>query len=222
MTVRNYLYFMAELKGVRRGLRAERVEKVLRECQLKEVADRLIGNLSKGYRQRVGIAQAIVHDPKVLVLDEPTIGLDPKQIIQVRNMIKRLREGRTIILSTHILPEVSMTCDRVVIIDRGRVVAVDTPENLTRKLQGGERIFLRTDGPQEAVVRRLEGVPGVEKVRASDGGVVVECGLGEDLRPRIAKEVVQAGWGLLELRAEGLSLEEVFLRLTTQEEGIVQ
>jgi ABC-2 type transport system ATP-binding protein len=223
MTVQSYLHFMAHIRGVPRATRTDRVNHVMKLCHVDNVRDSQIGKISKGYRQRVGIAQALVHDPPVLVLDEPTVGLDPKQITDTRQLIKSLGGSHTILLSTHILPEVSMTCNRVVIISGGRVVAEDTPDNLTRRLHGAERINLEVRGPVEDVasaIRRLPNVLSVEAMSA-DGRprFVVESAIGQDVREDLASTIVSNGWGLLELRAEGMSLEEVFLKLTTREEA---
>lgn len=222
ITVASYLDFMARLRGVSRKRRAARIAEVMDVCHIREVADTLIGKLSKGYRQRVGLAQALVHDPKVLILDEPTVGLDPKQIIETRQTIKRLGGEHTIILSTHILPEVGMTCNRVVIINEGKVAAIDTPENLTRRLSGSERIELEVKGTKSSVVnclRAVEGVIGVE-VNDRDGRQLyaVECRAGVDIRAQLAAAVVRGGFDLLQLNAVGMSLEEIFLKLTTKEE----
>ncbi len=179
--------------------------------------------LSKGYKQRVGFAQALLNNPEVLVLDEPTIGLDPKQIFEVRSLIKSLAGDHTVILSTHILPEVSMTCNRVVIINKGKVVAMDTPEGLANQMKGAERVAMLVDGPAEAVREKLSTVEGVLSVKAegSDGAPVkftVECTLNTDLRGTLAAAVVYQGWGLLELRGVSVSLEDVFINLITKEE----
>ncbi len=219
MSVKAYLNFMAEVKGVKRKERKERVAKVMRQCQIEDVQNRLIDHLSKGYRQRVGIAQAIVHDPKVLVLDEPTIGLDPKQIIQVRNMIKGLKESHTIILSTHILPEVGMTCDRALIINKGKLVAMDTPENLSGQLRQANKIYVEVKGPKNAeeLKDKLKSLPAVTSVKPENSGYLVETGKDADVRAQLAGLLVGAGWQLLELRLVTLSLEEIFLQLITKE-----
>jgi ABC-2 type transport system ATP-binding protein len=222
MTVREYLDFVARIKGVPSGERASRVGAAIEQAQLTDMSNRHCGKLSKGYRQRVGLAQAILHNPEVLILDEPTAGLDPKQIIETRELIKRLAGNHTIILSTHILPEVSQTCQRVVIINRGRVVAVDSPENLTARLRGSETIFLQVDGPEAALTSALEQTTGVSGVRVAQrhNGTIdleVESERGDDVRRQLANTVVSNGWGLLELRAERMSLEDIFLSLTTEE-----
>jgi len=186
------------------------------------MAARHCGKLSKGYRQRVGLAQAIIHNPEVLILDEPTAGLDPKQIIETRELIRGLAGDHTIVLSTHILPEVSQTCQRVVIINKGRVVAVDTPDNLTARLQGAETMYVQVDASGADVASVLAVVPGVTRVapadmRAGTGGFEVVSEHGRDVRREIAREIVTRGWGLLELRPMRVSLEEVFLQVTTEE-----
>lgn len=223
MTVESYLRFMAQIRGVARAQRSVQVNRVMKMCHIDHVSQTLIGRLSRGYRQRVGIAQALVHDPPVLVLDEPTVGLDPKQITETRQLIKNLGGSRTILLSTHILPEVSMTCNRVVIINGGQVVAEDTPDNLTRRLRGAERISLEVRGPMDGVRRALDGVPNVLSVESQPvnghARFLVDCAVGQDVREDLAAAIVGNGWGLLELRSVGMSLEEVFLKLTTQEEG---
>jgi ABC-2 type transport system ATP-binding protein len=191
---------------------------------IEDVANRIIGRLSKGYRQRVGLAQALVNDPPVLVLDEPTVGLDPKQIHEVRELIREWKGKHTVILSTHILPEVEQTCNRVVIIDRGRIVAVDTPANLVDQLRGTHRIVVDVEGPVEAVTRALSGVPGVGRVQdmASNGARArfeVEAGDGDgSLEPVLARTVVENGWGLYGMESSRMSLEDIFLKLTTADD----
>lgn len=226
MKVRDYLKFVAEIKGVdRKGINAE-VERVAELVSITHVLDKYTQKLSKGYRQRVGLAQALINNPPVLVLDEPTIGLDPKQIIEVRELIKSLGNEHTIILSTHILPEVSMTCSRVVIINEGKLVAVDTPENLTARLRGSETVFVEVEGPIQEVldaIEKMEGVisAAVEQKKGDGVGVFkVQTKIGSDVRKKLASLVVNNNWGLLELRTEKLSLEEIFLKLTTKEEEL--
>jgi len=214
MSVWSYLSFMAELRGVKD--RNDHIEHVMEAVQITDRADQLIGKLSKGYRQRVGLAQALVHDPDVLVLDEPTVGLDPKQIIEVRDLIKGLAGERTVILSTHILPEVNQICSRVLIINRGKIVAEDTPEHLISSLQGKERVHLQVRNPSDSAEQMLAKIESVQNVQRLDGGVFeVECALGADRREEIARLIVNQGWGLLELRPVRLSLEDIFLQLTT-------
>jgi len=222
MTVREYLKFVAQIKGVPPRDRKNRVAAIMERTRITDVAHRNCGKLSKGYRQRVGLAQALLHNPDVLILDEPTAGLDPKQIIETRELIKGLAGNHTIILSTHILPEVSQTCQRVVIINKGRVVAVDTPENLTRRLRGTETMYVQVDGASPAVEQALQAVAGVTRVTAAgqhEGlvGFEVDSERGRDVRRDIARTVVANGWGLLELRPVRMSLEEIFLHLTTEE-----
>jgi ABC-2 type transport system ATP-binding protein len=215
MTVFSYLDYMAKLRGVGKN-RHERVDAAMEAVHIEDRADQVIGRLSKGYRQRVGLAQALVHDPEVLILDEPTIGLDPKQIIEVRELIRELGNEHTIILSTHILPEVSQTCTRVIIINDGRIVAEDTPERLTTRLGGGERLYLEVSSPSDdlpSVLTQIEGVQGVES--GKNGIYEIECGVGTDCRSEIARRVVMNEFGLLEMRPIGMSLEEIFLKLTT-------
>jgi len=220
MSVRDYLDFCAKIKGVSPKGRQVAVNDAIEKCRVGDVRTTLIGKLSKGYRQRVGLAQAILHNPDVLIMDEPTAGLDPKQIIETRELIRGLGGSHTIILSTHILPEVSMTCGRVVIINKGRVVAEDTPENLTHRLKGSGTLRLEVRGPEAEVVSILKAVPGVLTVHARGGheGVVfvdVEAEAGKDVRADLAWSVVTKGHGLLGLQQMGMSLEEIFLQLTT-------
>jgi ABC-2 type transport system ATP-binding protein len=223
-TVSGYLCFIAEIRDIPRAQRKARVAEAMEECGLLEVQDRLIGKLSKGFRQRVGLAQALLHRPEVLILDEPTIGLDPKQIAEIRQLIRNLAGDRTVILSTHILPEVSMICGRAMIINKGRIVAADTPKNLTARLQKGFRIHLEVEGPdQEAILGALEGVEGVRCVQRERtlspkaAAYLVESEDRRDIRSQLARTIVERGWGLLELRAQDMSLEEIFLELVTEE-----
>ncbi len=229
MEVVEYLAFVGKLKGVPKAELARRVDEVIERCAVGDVRSRLIGKLSKGYRQRVGLAQAIIHNPDVLILDEPTAGLDPKQIIETRELIKHLAGTHTIILSTHILSEVEHSCERVVIIDKGKLVATDSVANLTSRLRGSEMVAVEVASPNGAlnqgdVKQRLEQVPGVSRVlpkESKDGrfSFEVESQQGRHIRPDLAKAVVGAGWNLMELRAVGLSLEEIFLQLTTAEKS---
>jgi ABC-2 type transport system ATP-binding protein len=223
MTVDAYLEFVARIKNVPAEKRKARVADALEKTNITDKRFELIKRLSRGYKQRVGLAQALVHDPEVIILDEPTVGLDPKQIIEVRHLIKGLAGNHTIILSTHILPEVSMTCDRVVIINRGRIAAVDTPANLTTQLKGGQNVRLEVAADQIAASAALREIPGVRKVTAEPAGgngriaLMVEASPGQDLRSQIAAKIVGKGWPLYELRGVNLSLEDIFLQLTTED-----
>jgi len=222
MTVDEYLAFVGRIKGVtRRDLRT-RLNDVVERCAIGDVRARQIGKLSKGYRQRVGLAQALIHMPDVLVLDEPTAGLDPKQIIETRELIKGFAGQHTVILSTHILPEVSKTCQRVVVINAGQIVAVGTPGELTQSLQGYETVLVTVDGPAAEIMdkfQRVGGVNWVEPRDSSNGRVTLEVHSEKekDVRAELARAVVESGWKLYELRASGLSLEEIFLKLTTKD-----
>ena len=223
MTVREYLTFVARINGLASTERDNRIGQVMERTSIGDVADRHCGKLSKGYRQRVGLAQAILHNPDVLILDEPTAGLDPKQIIETRELIKELAGDHTIILSTHILPEVAQTCERVVIINKGRVVAEDTPDNLTGRLHGAVTIQMQIDTTGADPTGVLQAVPGVASVSLGDPGsdgrtVEVQSAQDVDIRRSLANAVVSNGWGLLEMRRVRLSLEEIFLQLTTAEE----
>lgn len=222
MSVVEYLAFVAKIKGVPVAGRTQRIHAVMEQTRIADMANRLCSRLSKGYRQRVGIAQAIIHNPDVLILDEPTAGLDPKQIIETRALIKELAGDHTIILSTHILPEVSQTCQRVVIINKGRVVAVDTPDALTARLRGSETMYVQVDATGADASTTIARVPGVRRVAESDrhGGAIgyeIESETGQDVRRDLARAIVTNGWGLLELRPMRMSLEEIFLSLTTEE-----
>jgi ABC-2 type transport system ATP-binding protein len=218
MTVREYLDFVSRIKAVPSAERKTRVADVMRRTRIADMAERHCSKLSKGYRQRVGLAQALIHNPDVLILDEPTAGLDPKQINETRQLIRDLAGDHTIILSTHILPEVAQTCQRVVIINKGKVVAVDTPDNLTARLTGSETMYLQVDAGGAEVGPALAVIPGVLRVLASDGGgYEVESDRGTDVRRELARTIVNRGWGLLELRPMRMSLEEVFMKVTTDE-----
>ena len=227
MEVSEFVTFVGKLKGVPKSELARRVDQVIDRCAIGDVRSRLIGKLSKGYRQRVGLAQAIIHNPDVLILDEPTAGLDPKQIIETRELIHNLSGEHTIILSTHILSEVEHSCDRVIIINKGKLVATDSVSNLTSRLRGSEMVALEVESNGGAlkmneVQQRLEQVPGVSRVLSKeqrDGrySFELESLQGRHIRPDVAKAVVGAGWNLTELRPMGLSLEEIFLQLTAAE-----
>ena len=217
MTVRSYLDFSSRLRGLDKNRVKTRVEEVVDICHLEEYIDVLIGKLSKGFRQRVGVAQAIIHEPGVLILDEPTIGIDPIQVAMTRQLIKKLGEERTILLSTHILSEVSVTCDRVIIINEGRIIAEDRIENLSSLVSGSKRIRLEVEGPAEKVAEHLRRIEGVLQVSYEDSHYIVECSAGQDPRGKIMETIVQGGWSLLSLESTGMSLEDIFLKLTTEE-----
>ena len=225
MTIESYLNFVAKIKGTSSDKRRAQVDDVMGKCSIGDVRNRIIGKLSKGYKQRVGVAQALLNNPDVLILDEPTIGLDPKQIFEVRSLIKSLAGDHTVVLSTHILPEVSMTCSRVVIINEGRVIAQDTPEGLTRQASGAQKVSLLVEGPADAARDRIQTIDGVLGVQVADGDagqpvrITVECKFDKDLRRSLAEAIVSSGWGLLELRGISMSLEDVFINLVTKEES---
>jgi len=224
LPVAAYLDFVAEIKGVSRGARKARVADVMDRCFIADMQHRLIGKLSKGYRQRVGLAQALLSDPEVLILDEPTIGLDPKQITEIRALIRSLAGQHTVILSTHILPEVSMVCDGVIIIHRGRIVAQGTESELVEQVFPTARVELRVAGPTGdvlAALRALSAVSQVEPVQSRDGATafLVESPRDRDIRAELVKLVTSRGWALQELHQVGMSLEEVFIRVVVGEEA---
>jgi ABC-2 type transport system ATP-binding protein len=223
MTVIGYLKFVAKLKGAGGAKVQDEVNRAMEKVNLGDVQGRIISKLSKGFKQRVGIAQALLNDPPVLILDEPTIGLDPKQIHEVRELIKGLAHSHTVVLSTHILPEVEQTCHRVIIIDKGKIVAVDTPQNLRSQIQGVARVFIEVEGPSADILAAVKSVPGVADVRVvsqtdSRSSLHVDGESGRDIRTDVARTVVNGGWGLLALQAENMSLEDIFIKLTTAEE----
>ncbi len=222
LTVVEYLTFVGRLKGLHAGALRSALDRAVERLSLGDVRHRLIANLSRGYRQRVGLAQALLHDPPVLILDEPTVGLDPKQIIEIRELIKSLAGSHTVILSTHILPEATAVCQRVVIIDGGRIVAVDSPERLSARLRRSEKLSVTVKSPPPDLVKRFRALPGMLNVfdQTDPHVFLLECELGRDLREEIARFVVEQGWGLLELKTVSMTLEDVFLHLTQHEEGL--
>ena len=222
LTVVEYLTFMGRIKAMNSKDLNRGLDRVLEQVSLGPVRHRLIGNLSRGYRQRVGLAQALIHDPPVLILDEPTVGLDPKQIIEIRELIKGLAASHTVILSTHILPEATAVCQRVVIINGGRIVAEDTPDRLSARVRRSEKVSVTIKAPPQDLADRFRAIPGVMSAYAPTGAgeFLLECELGKDLREEIARFVVTGGWGLVELKTISMTLEDVFLQLTQQEEGI--
>lgn len=216
MTVIDYLKFMADLRRVKNA--EDRAIELLEKLHMEDRAESYISNLSKGLRQRVGLAQALVHDPEVLILDEPTIGLDPAQIIEVRNLIRELGKERTILLSTHILSEAQQLCNRVLIINKGHIVTEDTPERLQSRLIGSQRVVLQVGGDTDGIEKVIGQVPGVAGLTSKeDGKLEFETAPGNDPRSQVARAVVNAGYDLLEMRPIGLSLEEIFLQLTRDE-----
>jgi ABC-2 type transport system ATP-binding protein len=223
MTVEGYLDFVLRIKNVPADKRPGRISDAIEKTSLLDKRHELIKRLSRGYKQRVGLAQALVHDPLVIILDEPTVGLDPKQIIEVRHLIKNLAGTHTIILSTHILPEVSMTCDRVVIINKGKIAAIDTPQNLTTQLKGAQRILIEAQAPEKPLRELLAQIPGAGGIELNPGRgngrvtATIEAAAGRDIRSVIAAKVVEKGWPLYELRGVNVSLEDIFLELTTDD-----
>lgn len=226
MTVNDYLNFVSDLKLVSKKKKKSQLNDIIELSKISEVRYRLIKNLSKGYRQRVGLAQALIGSPDVLVLDEPTIGLDPKQIIEIRKLIKALGKEHTIILSSHILPEVSAVCERVVIINKGKIVAVDTPQNLSKGFSGSTKLLIKIAGPKGTVNNVLKGIYGIKHIEAQapkENEVtefVLETAPDIDVRRPVFFELAKGGYPILELRSLDLTLEEIFLQLITEEKGV--
>ena len=222
MPVGDYLSYMGKLRGMRQPHLNARIDRVIELVRLEQYHDTLIGKLSKGYRQRVGIAQAILHEPQVLILDEPTIGIDPIQVVETRDLIKDLGREHTVLLSSHILHEVSTVCQRVLIIHEGALVAEDTPANLAKRLQATDRVEAEVRGPNKEVVDGFRGIQGVTDVSSTGAGdqrvYTIESSGGDTVSEEIARVAVQNGWGLLRLTPVSMSLEEIFLRLTTGDE----
>ncbi len=217
MRVRTYLEFIAKIKGVAPKEARRRIDEIVVQCGLVDRTEQLIGHLSKGYRQRVGLAQAILHDPEVIIMDEPTSGLDPNQIIEVRQLIRELAQERTVILSTHILPEVEMTCNRVIIIHEGKIVAVDTPENLTANMRDTTRFFVRISGDVDIAAKAIAKIEGVSDVTQVNNGLHVHWPAEADLSAAVSARIVELGLGLVEMKREAMSLEEIFHALTMYE-----
>jgi len=221
MTVKEYLTFISKIKGIPKSSKSEALHYALDRCALTEVSGRLIGNLSKGFRQRVSLAQALIHNPDVLILDEPTVGLDPKQIIEMRGLIHELAGSHTLILSTHILPEATAICQRVIIIHEGRIRAIDSPEHLSANLRQSEKIRITVRNPNSQIpetLKNLNQITHVLEEPQTHGQVyIVESELGTDVREQVAQCVVNKGWGLLELKSLSMTLEDVFLKLTQEE-----
>lgn len=226
LTVTEYLNFVSSLWPFEKSERAHRLDTVLKQCDLLPVRGRLVGHLSRGYRQRIGLAQALIHDPEVLILDEPTVGLDPRQIREIRQLIKNFQGQKTVILSTHILPEVSMTCQRVAIINHGKIVAQGTPEDLTQQSQSSTQIEIQVQGPADEIAKTLAGIPGIQKIsplgalNGAGARWMLSAGNHQtnDVRPQIAKMIVEKNWRLMEMRLHQLTLEDVFVKLITREE----
>ncbi len=228
MTVREYLQFAGEIKKVPKQELSKRIDEVMWKVGITDVMGRLVKNLSKGYKQRVGLAQAMIGKPDILILDEPTAGLDPKQILEIRQLIKELGKTHTVILSSHILPEVSAVCKRILIINQGKIVADDTPENLAKRLLGGSHLLLRIDGTPQQVEATLQKVPDVKKLSFKESQergtveVVVESDKDKDIRRDISKALGSAGLPILMMRSLDMTLEEIFLHLTTKEEEVAK
>ncbi len=224
MTVKAYLRFVAKIKGVSSSALNGRLDETMEKTGIAHHQNTVIGHLSKGYRQRVGLAQALIHEPEVLILDEPTVGLDPRQIIEIREMIKGLGGDHTVILSTHILSEVSMTCGQLVIINNGRIAGEGTPESLMAQLKEGEVLRAHIDGPDQEVqnmLRQLEGVLDVAQEPGSDEGIyLVTSSPGQDVRDMLTRQVVDSGFSLRELRPLDITLEDIFLSLTSEEVAV--
>jgi len=216
MTVREYLEYMASLRHLKNI--EKRVAETLEQVGMADRANGYISNLSKGMRQRVGLAQALIHQPEVLILDEPTIGLDPAQVVNIRKLIKEIGQDKTVILSTHILPEAQQICDRVMIINKGHIVAEDTPEQLQARLTGSQRVLLKVRGESQDVVPLIQQLPGIlQVIEKEDGTLEYESLPGQDARPLVARKIVEAGFDLLQLQPINMSLEEIFLQLTRDE-----
>ncbi|MBE0695654.1 MAG: ATP-binding cassette domain-containing protein [Anaerolineaceae bacterium] len=219
MTVYEYLKYMADLRGIKKA--RQKIEDTLGQVQMEERASGYINKLSKGMRQRVGLAQALLHQPEVLILDEPTIGLDPKQVVKFRELIRNIGKDRTVLLSTHILPEVQQVCDRVLIINKGRIVTEDTPEQLQARLTGSQHVAVRVKGEIDDLLPKLIKIPGVINITPTAGnGFEFESAPGQEARPQVAREIISAGFDLLEMRPINLSLEDIFLQLTRDEVDI--
>jgi ABC-2 type transport system ATP-binding protein len=225
MRVRDYLKFVGQVKKIKKRSLKGNIADAIEHCGLESVQNRIIGKLSKGYRQRVGLAQALLHDPEVLILDEPTVGLDPKQIVDIRKLIKDLGGERTVILSTHILPEVQMICERVIIINEGKIAAIDTPDNLNRQLSKQMTLSMEVEGDPQKVIAALENIDGVidVKQRAKKKGKIkgyeITTKLEKDVRGELARAIFENQLGLYELKTVEMTLEDIFLKLVTQEEA---
>jgi ABC-2 type transport system ATP-binding protein len=223
LVVEDYLRFVAKMKGVEKSRMTQEVDTVIEKTSIGDVKSRVIGKLSKGYKQRVGLAQSLLNNPEVVIFDEPTVGLDPKQIIEIRELIKNLKGDHTVILSSHILPEVEQTCERVVIIANGKVVAQDTPQNLTARMHGSDRVLMEVEGDAKVVedtLKKITDVTSVKIDKANDNLLKVAVESSRDLRKEYARALVSKNIGLLELQADKVTLEDIFLELTTKEEEV--
>lgn len=226
LTVKEYLGFVSDLKKVERNKKKSQISDIMELVKISDVRDRLIKNLSKGYKQRVGLAQALIGNPEVLILDEPTVGLDPTQIIEVRKLIKALGKDHTIILSSHIMQEISAVCERIIIINKGQIVAIDTPENLTKSVEGSAIFSVRIDGPKDEVIKALNTIDGVnsvkENVKFEDSiEYLVEANKDVDLRKPIFFEMAKHGYPILEIKVVSMNLEEAFLKITAKDPNAV-
>ena len=223
LVVKDYLTFVAQIKGVEKQNMAKEIDTAIEKASIGDVKDRVIGKLSKGFKQRVGLAQSLLNNPEVVILDEPTVGLDPKQIIEIRELIKNLKGDHTVILSSHILPEVEQTCERVVIISDGEVVAEDTPANLTSRMKGSDRVLLEVEGDEKAIQDVFKSFPEVTSVNTNSnnsGFINVAVESIKDLRKEFANALIQKKLGLLEMQLDKVTLEDIFLHLTTKEEEV--
>lgn len=222
MYVKDFLNFVANLKGVPKAQVQQNVQRALEKTNLVDVKDRLIQNLSKGFKQRVGIAQALVSNPEILILDEPTVGLDPKQVAEIRTLIQELAGQHTVILSTHILSEVQAICRRIIIINKGKIIAEDTLAGLNARTAGEKRVIVRTRNPDPTLVKKLESIAGVVSVTATDDPTLLSImtEVNSDLQDQIAAMVVSSGCGLVEIRSQDFSLEDIFLKLTNQQQKV--
>ncbi len=226
MTVKEYLDFVGDIKKVSQSQKKADFEKIIDLVKISDVWNRLVKNLSKGYKQRIGLAQALIGNPEILILDEPTVGLDPKQIIEIRNLIKDLGKEHTIILSSHILPEVSAVCERLIIINNGKIVASDTPENLSKNLSASSKLSLRVAGPKDQVIKILNKLSGVKEIlpqgvkEPNTVDILVEANKDIDLRRPIFTTLSQANYPILMMRSLDLTLEDIFLHVTTEEEHV--
>ncbi len=220
MRVYEYLKFVAEVRGIKKNNLKESIKKVVKDCGLSDVIKKPIDELSKGYRQRVGLAQAIIHNPEILILDEPTTGLDPNQIIEIRDLIKKIGKEKTVILSTHILSEVDATCDRVVVINKGKIVGEGTPTELAQKIKSKNIIYVKIKGPKEEVVSKLKSINNISKIQTKDQeadniyGYEIESSGESDIREDLSSIIMKSGWGILEFSTKTASLEDIFRELT--------